>query len=351
LLFLATAARFLLLGGDRRDAALIFDLIAYSALAYALYSSVMFIVEPSFLLGYPKEAYLENLTGTFVNRNTAAAYFGSATMIWLILLLRKFRGVRKLDRLAQFLAFGRVRSVAMRAFGFVACLTATAATGSRAGFFITLGVGAFIGVLYGRARLKFQFQRRVLAMGVALAATLLIASMVGAVDNRMRLLGFDSEGRVDVYRASVALALRRPWLGVGLGNFETAFPAVRPDAVSSGGVWDRAHSTPLELGVDGGLPLLAAVGAVWLAWLGRLFAEALTSASAYCVAGLGVALVGTLHSCIDFSLQIPGYAVVFAAVASTATARAFAAREQEKAPLADDGGAAPAERQRETARV
>ena len=33
--------------------------------------------------------------------------------------------------------------------------------------------------------------------------------------------------------------------------------------------------------------------------------------AAYCGAAAAVALLGALHSSVDFSLQIPGYAVVF----------------------------------------
>ena len=32
------------------------------------------------------------LTATFINRNTAAAYFGSCAMVWLVLSMQKLRG-------------------------------------------------------------------------------------------------------------------------------------------------------------------------------------------------------------------------------------------------------------------
>ena len=46
-----------------------------------------------------------------------------------------------------------------------------------------------------------------------------------------------------------------PWFGTGLGTFVWSFPAYRSANISLWGVWDLAHSTPLELAADLGLPL------------------------------------------------------------------------------------------------
>jgi hypothetical protein len=65
--------------------------MAYSGAAYAVYGIAPLVLGSTKLLWREKTAYIGDLTGTFVNRNTAAAYFGSCAAVWLLLLLRSIR--------------------------------------------------------------------------------------------------------------------------------------------------------------------------------------------------------------------------------------------------------------------
>jgi hypothetical protein len=47
------------------------------------------------------------------------------------------------------------------------------------------------------------------------------------------------------------------------------------------------------------------------------------------LAALAVGLIAVLHSCIDFSLQIPGYAIVIFALAGVGLAQSFASKSRE----------------------
>ena len=78
------------------------------------------------------------------------------------------------------------------------------------------------------------------------------------------------------------------------------------------GIWDAAHSTPLDLAAEVGIPLGALVAAAWLIaliiltrGLRRSRREAIAP-----LAALAVSLIALLHSCVDFSLQVAGYAIV-----------------------------------------
>lgn len=90
-------------------------------------------------------------------------------------------------------------------------------------------------------------------------------------------------------------------------------------------MWDLAHSTPLELVADLGIRLAAAIGLGWILILALLIRAARRRRRDGIVplAALSVALIGLLHSMVDFSLQIPGYAIVAFAVVGVGLGQSF----------------------------
>jgi hypothetical protein len=89
----------LIVGTDRDRARQLLHVIAWSGAAYAIYGILSYLIEPGMLLWREKRFYLGNLTGTFVNRNTAAAYFGSCAVVWLALLLEQTRRHLRMDKI------------------------------------------------------------------------------------------------------------------------------------------------------------------------------------------------------------------------------------------------------------
>jgi O-antigen ligase len=93
-------------------------------------------------------------------------------------------------------------------------------------------------------------------------------------------------------------------------------------------VWDYAHSTILEIAVEMGIPVAAMVVIAALASLFILARAALRSESRSrrpLAAITGIAVLSYLHSMIDFSLQIPGYLVLFGILLGCGLAKASAA--------------------------
>jgi hypothetical protein len=121
------------------------------------------------------------------------------------------------------------------------------------------------------------------------------------------------------------------------------FPAYRSDAITMWGIWDRAHSTPLELAAELGLPLAIGIATAWAAALGVLGYgimirrdDRVIPTAAFCVAGLAL-----LHSLIDFSLQIPGYAIVVFAVTGAGLSRSFPSKGRREGVAFMDRGKMP----------
>ena len=78
------------------------------------------------------------------------------------------------------------------------------------------------------------------------------------------------------------------------------------------GIYDRAHSTLLELAAEAGLPLASIVVIGWMIAFGVLAHGVRTRRRDRIIpaAALSVGLLAVFHSLVDFSLQIPGFAIV-----------------------------------------
>jgi O-antigen ligase len=185
-------------------------------------------------------------------------------------------------------------------------------TNSRGGVLVSLVMMVFaFGVFFRRYLSSKRRMALVLicASGVVLSLWLV---MGGKVASRFELQGLLDEGRSSAYRSTIGIILDNPWFGTGLGTFPWSFPAYRRDDISLEGVWDIAHSTPLEFASELGVPMTMLVSIAWLAGILVLVRglKKQGSAAAAALAALSVSLIALMHSMIDFSIQIPGYSIV-----------------------------------------
>jgi O-antigen ligase len=321
-------ARAVILASDASDARSLLRILAWAGCLYALYGILAELFAPDMILFRQKEAYLGFATGTFVNRNTAATFWGTCALLFLVPLLRTMHrqdggpaaqpGWRA--RLEQMLS----APVALGT-GFTICTIALAMTGSRAGLLLSVGTFVLAIILY-LVPLELGRSRKWLVLGGSAAAGLVLLQLVGGlVAGRIVEHGLIDPQRLAAYEASLGIIADHQLLGVGLGNFEAVFPAERPTALGSLGIWDRAHSTPLEIAVELGIPAFIVIALASLWYFYHLFTGSLhRKRDRYIpVIGASVAVLGVAHSCIDFSLQIPGYGVFFAAIVGCGLAQSL----------------------------
>ncbi len=343
MMLLAFLAAFLV-ATDRSQARLLFLVAAYAGAAYALYGILAHTVAPNSLLWAEKHYYRSSLTATFVNRNTAATYFGSCSILWLILVIAELDrrlpapGGSFANSLSVLLKTSQTALV-VRLSAFLLCFAATLMTTSRAGCLIAILALGFAFLLYGRPRLKGRLGGRWSIAALVLVGLVLMELWSGGVGLRLsqNLLRLDQ--RWESYDATLAIIGEHVWLGSGLGTYAGVFPAYRPAGFMPGIIWDIAHSTPLELAAELGVPFALAVVLVSLFLMILLVRGALAGGggAAYCAAGAAVALLGAGHSAVDFSLQIPGYAVVFTMIVACGLAQSAV---RSRRPAAADEGAA-----------
>ncbi|WP_271671715.1 O-antigen ligase family protein [Bradyrhizobium sp. CCBAU 51627] len=340
LLFALAFTRAAYIATNAEHARQLLRILAWAGLGYALYAILAGIGDPTTLLFRRKEAYLGFVTGTFVNRNTAATFFGTCALLFLAPLLRfiyrQDRPARPPSRRMTALIAYYLASPFALAGGFVVCLVATAMTGSRAGLLLLI-LTVFLATALFFAPLRVsKFRRWGWIAGTAVALLFLFQLVGGAVAGRILTYGLVDEQRFTAYRAVLMMIQQHPWLGIGYGNFESAFPAYRPDALGSLGVWDRAHSTPLELAVELGIPAACLIMVTCLWYLYQLLNGSLhRRRDRYIpIIGASVATLGFLHTSIDFSLQIPGFGVFFAAITGCGLAQCRSSAEQKSSVIA-----------------
>jgi O-antigen ligase len=163
--------------------------------------------------------------------------------------------------------------------------------------------------------------------GAGAVALILLQLMGGGINARFDFQGASDEGRLETYRSTLRMIADHPWFGTGQGTFAYAFPAYRSPNVSMWGVWDIAHNTLLEVASDMGIPIATLVVVAWMVVFAVLIRGVLVRRRDLIVpvAALSVAILAVLHSLIDFTLQIPGYAIVAMALIGTGLAQSLVA--------------------------
>ena len=196
---------------------------------------------------------------------------------------------------------------------------------SRAGtivLVIGLGVAAAL-IVIPRVRESGQPRERSAIIGGAIVLACVVV-LVGALAGRdawnqiVATKGNEvaaHEGKLAAWKASMPLLAENWATGVGRGGFETAFTSLHG---SPGNVFSHVENEYLQAGLDWGIPLAAVIGVLLILLVRRIasrWREGPIEAGA-----LGGLLAIALHNTLDFSLSMPGVAVL-AVVALALVAR------------------------------
>ncbi|QDM22650.1 O-antigen ligase family protein [Tardiphaga sp. vice154] len=325
----------LLLAADRRAARQLLTVVAWSGAIYAVAAIASHLADPGkIFFVYEKQAHRESLTSPFLNRNTAALYYGCCALVWLM---------RACERIQHKLPSGRLRWRRLRASfdtrssrpiltataGWLICLIAMFLTGSRAGagaalISMIIAVAAFF-----HRRITGRFGFAGFLMAASVAALGLLQLFGGLVGGRFNAQGLSDEGRLSTYRATVGIIRDHPWLGTGFGSFEMSYPAYRGNDISLAGIWNRAHNSLLELASSGGLPLAGLITvAGFAAFTVLLYGIRMRRRNViFPVIAFAGVIAAVIHSMVDFSLQIPGYAIVIYSLFGAGLCQSFRSGE------------------------
>lgn len=319
-------------GQDRRHGLLILRVVVGLATVFGLIGLLALIVGIPTLRPFGGSA----LTAFFISKNTTATYLGSALLVAFSLavvpvisgrehLMSRRRKGGTIERLGRDRAF------------FLACgavlLLLLPLTESRAGLLWTLALLAATTLIVAHKQL-FANRRGTLAVLAALLAGFALVYVISGEGWRERQakVGFDTLGRLDFYKAMIGSVWENPWIGVGFGSFTESFPQLRPESIGILYFINIGHSTPVELAFEGGLPILVLTGAFMLLCGGvLLWGLRRHPADPVMTAALLVGLLGFLHSAGDFSLQMPGYMIIYLAIVGVGLGRALRIDQDEPA--------------------
>ncbi|WP_024278747.1 O-antigen ligase family protein [Xanthobacter sp. 126] len=317
----------IVIGSDRQRAGQVLRAIVGAACLYGLVGFIGFAFDAESLRPFDQSGAL---TTFFLNKNTSAIYLGSAFLIVLAMLLPPaIDAMRERKPLSSLFTGpgGRRRAIAASAGLFVLVLLPL--TLSRAGVILTLL--AAIGAVVFKLRLRKRASIWKLVFGILVLLSLIYGISGGAWRERQARIGFDSLGRFDAYGMMLDAVKERPLIGYGLGSFSESFPQFRTEDLGTSAVFDIGHSTAVELIFEGGYPLALLVFAYVALCGGLLVRGAIRRPSdPYILAGLLVGLIGLVHTSFDFSLQIPGFLIIYLSVVGIGIGRSFLPLEERK---------------------
>ncbi len=310
-------------GRRRADAqGLVWATLAATAI-YAVYGLVVQLAGLNTVLWFAKTAYHDSVTGPFINRNSFATYIGIGLAAALGLAASRWLRRPTRHRVGSPTAHGDL-GLALLVLVVALLAVTLVMTRSRGGFYsfglavLAGGIGlAASGALRGR-----RLALAILGGGAALVAVL--AAGGSGLATRLETDRISIEGsRGDIFGPTLAAIGQRPLLGYGLGSFQGVFEAGNDGALYRHGYnLDKAHNTYLELALEGGIPVAAALTGCVLAlaapcllalWRRRSIVFGLTGS----VAAIGVGV----HALVDFSLQMPAVAVTFLALLGACAAQ------------------------------
>ncbi len=331
---LAYAMVFLLafqLGVDRARAQLAFLTFTLAGLAYGMFGLYVYWSgdSPEWLFGTEKMAH--DVRSTFVNRNHFVTWQGLTLLCGLAWF---YNHMAKPVVMPYFVPKNRddwVEDFILRAWkplvAVLLMVTALVLTHSRGGFLSALAGTLVLLVLLDRRGVQRKAASRLTVFAAVLVASLAFYLTSEVVLERIEHTDVESEERLAIFADVNRGIAANPALGYGYGTFADSFRLY--DRIESPYHYDRAHNTWLEnafeLGIPAALALYVCLLGLALVCLRGVFSR--RRDWVYPATGVAASVLVGLHATVDFSLQIPAVAILYAAILGIACAQSFSSQE------------------------
>ncbi|MCX7362554.1 MAG: O-antigen ligase family protein [Alphaproteobacteria bacterium] len=274
------------------------------------------------------------MSGTFVNSNSFGCFMGMTALAAVALIASKPPRDDDQDDEA-----GADDSTLSKVTGARVILTAVALyllgglmiSKSRAGLAAT-AIGAML-MVYLLVRGRSGEGRSVRGPLMIGGTIVLVVGIIAGNEFLNKLSLFSDSGSTDrfhIWRATLEAIRLSPWLGWGLGSYADIYTVLQPIQMPIAN--DLAHSTPLEVVAEMGIPgALVAFMLVLVPW-GVCLRGAVRRGSQrdLPIAGFAIAGIAIVHSLVDFSLQMPAIAFMVSALLGMGWAQTFLPREKKK---------------------
>lgn len=270
---------------------------------------VDFVSSPTTLYGAEKGYHEHRLTAAFLSANSAATFFGMASLFGLGGVLRFSARAEDTATLLDRFAKGGILPLLVLIFS-LTCLVLTASRGGMAATILAAGVLVWWDRREGRDGLGWKGGTAIVAGLVVIVAL----TSGGIMQDRLTELGTDDTGRRVMWAVCFDAWKAAPLFGHGFGRFEMAIaPYITAETAGVLSVQGAAHNILLQwlvqaglVGLVGGVSLVLAAGWPIVRGLRRRPRTLLRTVAA-------IALMVFVHGQLDYGLEIPAIVWWFSA--------------------------------------
>ncbi|MGB7844660.1 MAG: O-antigen ligase family protein, partial [Candidatus Acidiferrum sp.] len=303
---------------------LVYALVTLGAFE-AGYGLVQYLTGWQQIFMYAKKHYLEDATGTYINRNHFAGFLEmvlpftlALALRWVTLLFKKsFGGTGALRRIGS-----STEMMVVVFWVFLTILIFAALVFSRSRMGILSALVSLVAMLTLAGTSTLRARTRAAIAAVILVGALGVVAWIGSepVISRFGTLGqeynLSGGNRMAIWRDTLGLIRQHAVLGTGLGSYSVVYPSVQTTFLSL--LVEHAHCDYLEvvseLGVPGGILVFGSIFCV-LGRTVRQYRKAEEQIDKTILLGCIGSMVAILvHSVADFNLYIPANTLVFAVI-------------------------------------
>lgn len=293
-------------------------LVIIAAAFQALYGSIMVMTGLEWTFLTEKWTFLGKATGTYVNRNHFAGYLEMSLAIGIGFLLAsstRYSGdwQQKLRQFIEMLLSPKVVMRLLLAVMVIGLVMSRSRMGNTA-FFASLMLAGGLALLLMKNK---STSTTILLSSLLIIDIAIVGTFFGVekVAERLQSSSTEKESRDEVSRDTFNMWLENPILGTGASSYKYTYPSYKSNDVTSNQLYDHAHNDYLqflaEFGIIGFILLALSVlqSFYWAVQAMRLRRRPINQGLGFASA-MGIIAI-TIHSTVDFNLQIPANAFMF----------------------------------------
>jgi O-antigen ligase len=313
----AFSVGFIVGASDRRTRFLVFLAVIASGV-YAAWAFTQHFISPGTVFGVAKPYHLDRLTGSFLSANSAATALGLMAVIAAARIARAVKESAAPQNVSSSMVDQLARRGGAPALVLLLLATCIVETQSRAGIVATAAALMILVAWEVRdATAQKSGARRGANAAIAAAGVLAVLTLLEAGETAERLgaTAADAGSRLIVFEAHWRAILESPWRGFGLGSFTAINDYIQtPENYVALGQLNALHNVYLqwleEAGVVGASLMFACI-ALLLAniWRGLVVRASMLT---WLRAVLAASLLVLVHGLVDYALQVPSIAWMWA---------------------------------------
>lgn len=315
---------------DARRAEQLLVWTSWTGLALALYGLINYLAGNPYLLWYDRFFGEADVTATFVNRNHYATYAGLGLLCSAAVGVTAFRAAWQLSDRSQKPLARTIECLMGRPLVYVVIMLvigmAWLQTHSRMGAAAVL-LGGFAMLLMMMAVRLIRRRLSFLLIPAALIIFLFMASGSMTLDRWSQTNELDRGELFSIVGDQIETA---PYAGSGYGTFAQAFQIYRDQRLSTPVIFTEAHNSYLELAAELGIPaaalLVLTVG--WLAVLCMIGVFRRQRGQIFPIVAVAATVAVGAHALVDFSVQIPAVAALYAALLGMGVAQSVSSEKR-----------------------